>query len=156
MEVKKHPLFSTLNEEEFDALISNFDKKQLKKETTITSESNDSQKAFILVKGKVAVIKETMYHEDYIVTEIDANGKEFFGELNIVDCGKVTSTIKTLTECTILEVNHTKLKPFLDANPIIGYKVAWYLCNSLARHLRKADDDIHTLFNALVEVVEND
>ena len=74
----------------------------------------------------------------------------------MIDKGKRTSTIKTIEDCVILEVTSDNLKKFMDNNPAIGYKIMWYMAKSLAKHLRKADNDVITLFNALVEVVEND
>ena len=44
----------------------------------------------------------------------------------------------------------------MDQNPKIGYKIIWHMAKNCANHLRKADNDVITLFNALVEVVEND
>jgi CRP/FNR family cyclic AMP-dependent transcriptional regulator len=40
--------------------------------------------------------------------------------------------------------------------PVIGAKMLWIISYNLTKHLRKADEDIITLYNAFVEVVEND
>jgi CRP/FNR family cyclic AMP-dependent transcriptional regulator len=74
----------------------------------------------------------------------------------LIDEGKRTSTIKTIEDSVILEVTRDKFKNFMDQHPTIGYKIMWHMAKSCANHLRKADNDIITLFNALVEVVEND
>jgi len=154
--MNKISLFKNLTDEEYNKLIKIFTRKEIKKDTVIIQEGEIGDSAFLLEKGKVSVVKETIYGEDYVVTIIDAGGDEFFGEINLIDKGKRTSTIKAIEDCIILEVTSDKLKQFMDNNPIIGYKVMWYMAKSCAKHLRKADNDVITLFNALVEVVEND
>jgi CRP-like cAMP-binding protein len=154
--MKQLSLFKNLNEDEYNKLIKIFEEKNIPKNQTLITESEKGDSAFLLKKGKVSISKETIYGEDYIVTIIEAQGDEFFGEVNLIDKGKRTSTIKTIEDSVILEVTSEKLKNFMDKNPVIGYKILSYLAKSYVKHLRKADNDVITLFNALVEVVEND
>jgi len=154
--MKTHALFKHLTQEEYELIIQIFKEKKIDANTIIIQEGDNGDSAFLLIEGKVSVVKETMYGEDYVVTIIEAGGDEFFGEINLIDKGKRTSTIKTIQKSVILEVTSDKLKSFMDKYPTIGYKIMWYMAKNLAKHLRKADNDVITLFNALVEVVEND
>ena len=154
--MEKHSLFKNLTKEEFNKIITIFEKKTFKKNKIIIKEGEKGDSAFLLIDGKVSVVKETIYGEDYIVTIIEAGGEEFFGEINLIDKGRRTSTIKTIEDCIILEVTSDVLKSFMDKNPIIGYKIMTHMAKNLSKHLRKSDNDVITLFNALVEVVEND
>ena len=154
--MKNNPLFKSLSDEEFEKTIQVFDERKISKNSIIMEEGESGDSAFLLIEGKVSVVKETIYGEDYVVTIIEAGGDEFFGEINLIDKGKRTSTIKAIEDCVILEVTSDVLKDFMDNNPTIGYKLMWHMSKSLATHLRKADNDVITLFNALVEVVEND
>jgi CRP/FNR family cyclic AMP-dependent transcriptional regulator len=151
-----HPLFKELTKEEAKKFLQIFIKKEIPKNIILTKEGEIGNSAFLLIKGKVSVSKESIYNEDYVVTIIEAGGNEFFGEINLIDEGKRTSTIKTIEDSVILEVTKDKFKNFMDQHPKIGYKIMWHMAKSCANHLRKADNDIITLFNALVEVVEND
>jgi CRP/FNR family cyclic AMP-dependent transcriptional regulator len=137
-------------------LLQIFIKKEIPKNTILIKEGDTGDSAFLLIKGKVSVSKESIYNEDYVVTIIEAGGSEFFGEMNLIDQGKRTSTIKTLEDSVILKVTSNKFKNFMDQNPTIGYKIMWHMSKNCVKRLRKADDDMITLFNALVEVVEND
>ena len=147
---------ANLNNNEKEKLETIFEIKSIKKGTIIMQEGQIGDSAFFLLEGKVSVIKETMYGEDYVVTTISSQGDEFFGEINLIDKGKRTSTIKALENCVIFETNSQKLEKFMNENTVIGFKIMKYMAQSLAKHLRKADNDVLTLFNALVEVVEND
>ena len=120
--------------------------------------------ALALIKGQLATkteiddddYKETLYNEDYIVTEIEAGGDEIFGEVSLIDQGQKNSTIKAIKQCKILKINHKDLFDFMNKNPSIGYKVLFVILENCIKYLRKADKDVVSLFNALVEVVEND
>jgi len=122
----------------------------------LIKEGEIGESAFLLVSGKVSIVKENMYGEDYIVTIIEAGGDELFGEVNLIDKGKRISTINAIEDCEIMEIFSNDLKEFMNNNPIIGYKIMNYLAKNCVKYLRKADNDVITLFNALVEVVEND
>ena len=84
------------------------------------------------------------------------NRFEFFGEVNLIDRGLVTSTIQAKTDCKILEIEHNEFVELMDEYPHIAIKLLWVISYDITKHLRKADEDVITLFNAFVDVVEND
>ncbi len=154
--MKNHPIFKALNKEEYERVLEYFIYKKYKKDEFIVKEGEYSDMAFILSKGEVSIIKETIYKDDYIITDITAGGDEFFGEVNLIDRGLVTSTIKAKTDCEILQIDHNSFVNLLDEKPTIAIKLLWVITYDITKHLRKADSDVVTLFNAFVEVVEND
>ena len=154
--MKNHPIFKTLSVEEYEKIKDFFKLKKYKKDDIIVKEGEYSSKAFILKKGVVSVIKETIYRDDFIVTDIEANGEEFFGEINLIDQGLVTSTIKAKSDVEIFEITHSEFISILDMYPKIGAKMLWIVSYNLTKHLRKADKDIIALYNAFLEVVDND
>jgi len=88
----KHTIFKALNDEELNEILPYFEKKSVKAGEIIVKEGEYSDIAFLLQKGEVSVIKETIYKDDYIITDIKAGGDEFFGEVNLIGRGLVTST----------------------------------------------------------------
>jgi len=152
----KHSVFKALNDKEVEEILPYFEEKSVKKDEFIVKEGEYSDIAFLLKKGEVSVIKETVYRDDYIVTDIKAGGDEFFGEVNLIDRGLVTSTIKAKTDCEILQITHNDFINMMDEKPMIAIKLLWVVAYDITKHLRKADSDVITLFNAFVEVVEND
>jgi CRP/FNR family cyclic AMP-dependent transcriptional regulator len=154
--MREHPIFKTLTNKEFEKIKDFFKEKEYKAGDIIVKEGEYSEMAFILKEGEVSVIKETIYKNDYIITDIKAGGEEFFGEVNLIDRGLVTSTIKAKTDIKVFEITHNDFITILDMYPVIGSKMLWIISYNLTKHLRKADKDIITLYNAFVEVVEND
>ncbi len=154
--MKNHPIFRTLTNEEYKKTLEFFEVKEYQKDEFLLKEGEYSSKAFILSEGEVEIYKTSIYNDDYVVTNVKGGGVEFFGEINLIDRGLVTSTIKTLTPVKTLEIEHNSFINLLDNYPEIAAKMLWMISLNLAKHLRKADNEILTLFNALVEVVEND
>jgi len=154
--MRTHPLFKTLNDEEYKKVIEFFVEKDYPKDSFITKEGEYSNKAFILLEGEVEIYKTSIYKDDYVVKSVKSGGDEFFGEINLIDTGLVTSTIKTKTPVKTFEIEHNSFITLLDTYPEIASKLLWFISYDLSKHLRKADNEIYTLFNALVEVVEND
>ena len=153
--MRDHPIFKLLNDKEYETVIDYFEEEEVEKDDFIVREGEYSSMAFLLKKGKVAIIKETIYKDDYVITYLDP-GEEFFGEVNLIDRGLVTSTIKAAEDSVILKIVHDDFVRILDEHPEIFAKMLWVISYDLTKHLRKADQDVITLFNALVEVVEND
>ncbi len=154
--MREHPIFKTLNNEEYEKALGFFEVKEYKKDEFISKEGEYSSKAFILLEGEVEIYKTSIYNDDYVVTNVKGGGDEFFGEINLIDRGLVTSTIRALSDVKTLEIEHNSFITLMDNFPAIGTKMLWMISLNLSKHLRKADNEILTLFNALVEVVEND
>ena len=152
----KHSIFKALNDEELNEILPYFEKRIVKAGEIIVKEGEYSDIAFLLLKGDVSLIKETIYKDDYIITDIKGGGDEFFGEVNLIDRGLVTSTIKAKSDCEILQITHNDFVNLMDEKPLVAVKLLWVIAYDITRHLRKADSDVITLLNAFVEVVEND
>jgi len=154
--MRDHPLFKTLSDEEYQKVLEFFEEKSYPAESFITKEGEYSNKAFILLEGEVEIYKTSIYKDDYVLKNVKGGGNEFFGEINLIDTGLVTSTIKAVSDIKTLEIEHNSFITLLDTYPEITAKLLWFISYDLSKHLRKADNEIYTLFNALVEVVEND
>ena len=152
----RHSIFKALNDEELNEVLPYFEKRFVKSGEIIVKEGEYSDTAFLLQKGEVSLIKETVYKDDYIITDIKGGGDEFFGEVNLIDRGLVTSTIKAKSDCEILQITHNDFVNLMDEKPLVGVKLLWVIAYDISKYLRKADSDVITLFNAFVEVVEND
>ncbi len=154
--MREHPVFKTLNDKEYQKVLEFFEEKSYKKGTLVSKEGEYSSKAFILLEGEVEIYKTSIYKDDYVVDKVKGGGDEFFGEINLIDRGLVTSTIKAVSDIKTLEIKHNSFVTLIDNYPEIAVKMLWIISLNISKHLRKADNEILTLFNALVEVVEND
>ena len=154
--MRDHPVFKTLNDKEYQKVLEFFEEKSYEKGSLVSKEGEYSSKAFILLEGEVEIYKTSIYKDDYVVSRVKGGGDEFFAEINLIDRGLVTSTIKAVTDIKTLEIEHKSFITLIDTYPETAVKMLWMISLNLSKHLRKADSEILTLFNALVEVVEND
>ena len=142
-------MFRFLSEKEERLFISNFVVKKYKKGTLLVKEGEKIPKAFILLKGKIAVIKKTRNNKDYVVAHIDANKDVIFNEISLIDEREATSTLKVLEDSEIVEIDRDKFFRFIDENYKIGVKILKEMLFNCANHLRKRDKDIITLFDTI-------
>ncbi|NPA12162.1 MAG: cyclic nucleotide-binding domain-containing protein [Epsilonproteobacteria bacterium] len=151
-----HPIFKLLRDDEVKSALEYFNEVEYKKGDVIVKEGEYNSTAFILLEGEVEILKQTIYNDDFLKTTKKAPSDELFCEINLIDRGLVGSTIVAKSDVSLLSITHDEFINLLDKYPQIGSKMLWVISYDLTKHLRKADKDIITLFNALVEVVEND
>ncbi len=152
--MKNHPLFKTLNDEEYFQALEFFEEKKYAVGSFLLKEGEFSSKALILLEGEVEIYKMSIYNENYVITNVKSGGGELFGEINLIDTGLVTSTVKAIKDAKTLEIEHNSFITLFDTYPNIGVKMLWMISYNLSRHLRKADNEILSLFNALTEVMK--
>ena len=142
-------MFKFLSEKEEKLFLSNFVIKTYKKGTFLVKEGEKIPKAFILLKGKIAVVKKTRDNKDYVVAHINAKKDVIFNEISLIDEREATSTLKVLENSEIVEIDRDKFFKFIDENCEIGIKILKEMLFNCADHLRKRDKDIITLFDTL-------
>jgi len=142
-------MFRFLSEKEEKLFISNFVVRKYKKGTFLVKEGEKIPKAFILLKGKIAVIKKTRDNKDYVVAHISADKNVIFNEISLIDEREATSTLKVLEDSEIVEIERDEFFKFIDKHCEIGVKILKEMLFNCANHLRKRDKDIITLFDTI-------
>jgi CRP-like cAMP-binding protein len=152
----EHKIFKRLTPQEAQNIYGYFEEVEYNEGDIVVKEGEYASFGFILLEGEISILKATIYKDDYLKTDISAPSDEFFCEINLIDRGFVESTIIANSDIKILKIEHDDFIELLDTYPKIGVKLLWIISYDLTKYLRKANKDIITLFNALVEVVEND
>ena len=75
-----------------------------------------------LVKGKMAIRKETSFDGKYILIAILEKGA-IFGEISVVDPNPRTATVSALEECHALILSHENAQKVISAYPELGVKL---------------------------------
>jgi len=125
--------------------------------TTIIAEGEFGNELYILKSGSVEIIKRTLKeNEPYTVTELNAQMNIFFGEMAILDSDKRSATVVCKSDCELYVLTREQFMELGDNHPAIGLSVTRELSRSLCHRLRKANQDVVILFDALLqEVVES-
>ncbi len=137
--IKKTQLFSSLSDTEMDQIISKMVVRQFKKNEAILYEEDTNEFMYVILLGKVKVIRTTEDGKEIILAIHPAG--DFFGEMSLID-GKTTPASVISTEDSLIAIISKK-----DFFLIIfsQNKVTHNLLEILCSRLRKSWDTIQLL-----------
>jgi CRP-like cAMP-binding protein len=118
----------------------------------IIREGEEGDCLFVLVEGRVRTEKRTPAGDSWTVRFHERGG--FFGELSLLDRVLRSATVVAEADCTLFAIERERFHEFGDRHPGAGLLVTRRLAERLAARLRRANEDIVTLFTALVNEVE--
>jgi CRP/FNR family cyclic AMP-dependent transcriptional regulator len=132
-------------------------RKSVKAGTTIIEEGDSGDELFIVLKGQIDIVKKTLQDEKYTVTTLNAeDGGIYVGELALLDRDKRSATVTTNTDCDLLVIKRENFIKFGNENPKIGLIITRAIASQLSSKIRKANEDVITLFSALVEEIASE
>ncbi len=117
-------------------LIKKYDFKTVtcEKNCVLFYEEEKSNELYVLLKGKVEVIKSGI-HLDYI-SKIGS----FIGEMSGILGTPRSATIRAVTRCTFLKITKDKLEKFLESSPTFSLNLAITLAERLLKTNLKYED----------------
>jgi CRP-like cAMP-binding protein len=152
--LKTSPLFTGLETSAVESLSSLCRVEKVLKGRAIVEEGSLGESMFVLMLGRVRVEKQTPADDRYTVTFLSHEKGDFFGELGLLDSDRRSATVTAETDCEVIVIERDRFLQFGDSNPTAGLSVTRRIASNLASRLRRANDDVITLFAALVHEVE--
>ncbi len=137
--LKKTQLFSTLTDKEMDQIINVMILKQFKKNETILYEEDTNEFMYIILLGKVKVVRTTEEGKE-IILAMHKSGS-FFGEMSLID-GKTMPASVIATEDSLIAI--IARKDFFSII-FLQNKVTTNLLQILCSRLRRCWDTIQLL-----------
>ena len=122
-ELKNFPLLKNLSDEDLTALETYVKEESFNEGDNIIKEGDIGDTLYILVSGKVDVIKTTIYDDEFICASLDASMHCLFGEMAVIDNDKRSATIKAKTECKTLSLNRDGFTDFCNKHPYAGIEL---------------------------------
>lgn len=122
----------------------------------IIKEGDQGDEMFILNKGKVRIEKKTLQDESYTVVSLSDEMNVFFGEQALMDNDFRSATVLAEIDCECYVIKKTDFDNLGNENPKIGLLITREIAKILSGRLRKTNQDIITLFEALVKQVEEE
>jgi len=111
------PLFSELNEQELQLFLRHIQVKTYPKEALICCEGDTGDSLFIISRGEVAVNRQIPSGREVWIRNLKEG--DFFGEFGFFTDQKRHATVKSLTECEILEISRNELNGMIKTHPHI-------------------------------------
>ncbi len=154
--LRRCPLFQDLNRDEaaLGDLEAACEVQTVRAGESILVEGSEGDTMYVIRRGRVRVEKRTLYRDAYTVTFLDEEGAGFFGEQALLDRERRSASVVAETDCEFLVINRERFVEFGDAHPPAGLRVTRRLAQYLSQRLRRSNEDVITLFSALVHEVE--
>ncbi|MEO5761679.1 MAG: cyclic nucleotide-binding domain-containing protein [Vicinamibacteria bacterium] len=152
--LKTSPLFAGLEPAAIGSLSSICRVEKVLTGKAIVEEGSVGDAMFVLMRGRVRVEKRTPADDRYTVTFLSHEKGDFFGELGLLDSDRRSATVTAESDCEVIVIERERFLHFGDSNTAAGLSITRRIASNLATRLRRANDDVITLFAALVHEVE--
>ncbi len=146
------PLFEGLPAEALEELALGASLRAVRAGETIIREGEEGATLFVIAEGRVRTDKRTPSGDPWTVRFYEKGG--VFGEVSLLDRVRRSATVVAETDGTVLVIERERFLAFGDRHPAAGLVVTRRLAERLASRLRRANEDVVTLFSALVHEVE--
>jgi len=133
-----------------------FVERKARKGDKIIKEGEAGDELYIIKKGSVRVEKNTLQNEPYTVVQLTADQNVFFGEIGLLLHDTRSATVVPEENSTFLVTNRSKFLKFGEREPLVALKITRQIAQILAKRLQKTNQDVVTLFSALVTEIDNE
>lgn len=121
----------------------------------VITEGEEGSELYVLNKGTVAILKRTLDNDVYTIVRLRDDEDVFFGELALMDAELRSASVSADTDCEFLVISRNDFNSLGEEDPRLGLLVTRALGRALSKRLRKTNEDLIILFEALVgEVAE--
>lgn len=154
--LKSFPLLAGLSDEDLSALMQILHEMKFQEGTEILTEGEEGSLMFLLLEGEVDVIKKTPYGDPYVTASLKGSDGCSFGEMALIDRGTRSATVRARTDCRVLSLNYEEFQTFCREYPKIGLELLMSISITLVRNLRKENENLRLVYQALIEEIENE
>ena len=137
--LKKIPLFSSLKDDELDAIIKVSIVKHFDKDQIILLENEDGDTLFMIIQGKVKVATFSEQGKE-VIFSILYDG-DFFGDMSLLDGKPRSASVVAIEKSELRLIRRSDFIRLLDKHPGIALK----LLEAMTSRLRRADERIESL-----------
>jgi CRP-like cAMP-binding protein len=131
-----------------------FVEKKAKKGSVIIKEGDVGDELYIIKKGSVRILKNTLQNEPYTVVLLAEEQNVFFGEIGLLLNDRRSATVVAEDDSVFLMTTRDKFKKFGESESYVALLITRQIAQILARRLFKTNQDVVTLFSALVSEID--
>lgn len=132
-------LFQGVDPEAIEALTKELEHVEIKKGSTVFTESEPGDSLYIVLTGKVKLGRRSADGRQNLLAVMGPS--DMFGELALFDPGPRTATATALTDLRLAKLGKGSLRPWLTDRP----EIAEQLLRVIARRLRRTNDSMADL-----------
>ncbi|MBP5446169.1 MAG: cyclic nucleotide-binding domain-containing protein [Acholeplasmatales bacterium] len=155
-ELKNFPLLKNLTDDDLKALEGYVTEVNFNENDDIIKEGEIGDTLYLLIEGKVDVIKTTIFDDEFICASLNSDMHCLFGEMAVIDNDKRSATIKAKTPCKTLSLNKEGFEEYCNKYPKAGIELLKMMNINIVRNLRIENENLKLVYQALIEEIEND
>jgi CRP/FNR family transcriptional regulator, cyclic AMP receptor protein len=142
--LKSIPLFSSLKDEEIEAIDRLSLTKKCSKDAIILLEDEEGDTLFVIIKGKVKVSTFSEGGKELIFTILGEG--DFFGDMSLLDGRPRSATVISIEDTELKMIRRSDFHILIEKHP----KIALRLLEAMTLRLRRTDERLESL--ALLDV----
>ncbi len=147
------PLLDGLEADEFFAVTGRFSREQYPAGTRIIEEGYGGLKLFLLVEGRVRIVRSMGAGQILINT---LGPPQAFGEISFIDGGPASATVEAETDVVVLTILKEDFNELLEASPALGTKVYKNLLKVTCQRIRSTTNQVQDYFAINQALCENE
>ncbi|MFC1503814.1 cyclic nucleotide-binding domain-containing protein [Spirochaetota bacterium] len=132
---KKIPMFSELDIEQLLVLKDISEEKEYKAGDYIIKEGEYGNEAYIIVNGKVEILKN-INNEEKVLTTMERS--DYFGEMAIIEDEPRSASARAFTDSLLLVTNGNAFKDIIKHNAEISFNIVKVFSKRLRNQINKA------------------
>lgn len=129
--------------------------RKFRKDEKIIKEGDVGSEMFIVYDGAVEIVKRSRAGDDYTVVKLKAEYNVFFGEMALIDDDKRSATVIASEDSIFIVMDKNDFEKLGNRKPEIGLPITRVILKTLASRLRKTNEDMLTIFDALVNEIKS-
>ncbi len=154
-DLKTFPMLSRLPDEDLGRLAEVMQERRFPGGTEILREGETGDEMFLLLEGSVDVLKTTPFGDPYVTATLYDSYHCTFGEMALIDQGQRSATIRTKGDCRTLCLSFDAFRRFCREYPKVGLELMMSISATLVHDLRMENENLHIVYQALIEEIEN-
>ncbi len=121
----------------------------------IINEGDFGDSLHILAEGNVQVMRNTLHEDRFAVVNLSAEHNVFFGEMALINHSQRSASVVALTPCKTFMICGSSYIELCEKEPYFGYKSLYRIGSRLVGSLQRANNDVITLYQALLDEVDS-
>lgn len=154
-ELKTFPMLASLPKEDLEKFLDICTEQSFPEGSRIIQEGDIGDTMYLLLEGAVEILKTTLYGEEYVCASLEDKLHCVFGEIALIDHDRRSASVQAKTACRTLYVSAENFRTFCRKYPSAGCELLLFISTNLCRNLRKENENLVKVYQALVEEIEN-
>lgn len=153
-------LFEGLAPRELDLVQPIFSPRSFPARTRVIEEGEPGREMFVLVEGKVRIIKSMILpgvdvsslagkDPKKVLVTLTGEGHPFFGEMSLISDSPRSATVETLEPSRFLVTDRDRFYDLAGREPALGCSLLSALCGRMAEMVRSSNSEVMKLTTAL-------